>query len=99
MAVKFAVNPQELAKQAQNLQDLNERFKDEVQKMTEKEEALSKMWKGPARDEFHNSYAVDAEKLQKFYNGINQFIKALDDAAKEYATIEQNAASIAQKRS
>ena len=60
MAVRFKVNPQELVKQAQELQALNERFKTEVQTMTEKEQALSSMWEGEARNAFHNAYATDA---------------------------------------
>ena len=93
MAVRFKVNPQELVKQAQELQALNERFKTEVQTMTEKEQALSSMWEGEARNAFHNAYATDAEKFQNFYNGI-----ALSDAAQEYAKAEQTAASIGTKR-
>lgn len=99
MAVKFRVNPQELVVQAQALQELNERFKNEVQIMTEKEEALSGMWEGEARNAFHNAYATDVEKFQKFYDGINRFVQALGDAAKEYAKAEQSAVSIANTRS
>lgn len=98
MAVKFKVNPQELKKQAQALQELNDRFKSEVQTMTEKEEALSGMWEGEARNAFHNAYATDAEKFTNFYNGIVRFVQALSDAADEYAKAEQQAASIATKR-
>ena len=98
MAVRFKVNPQELVKQAQELQALNERFKTEVQTMTEKEQALSSMWEGEARNAFHNAYATDAEKFQNFYNGIARFVQALSDAAQEYAKEEQTAASIGTKR-
>lgn len=98
MAVTFKVNPQELVKQAQELQTLNERFKTEVSTMTEKEQALSSMWEGEARNAFHNAYAADAEKFQNFYNGIARFVQALSDAAKEYIKSEQAAASLANKR-
>ena len=98
MAVRFKVNPQELVKQAQELQALNERFKTEVQTMTEKEQALSSMWEGEARNAFHNAYATDAEMFQNFYNGIARFVQALSDAAQEYAKAEQTASSIGTKR-
>lgn len=98
MAVRFRVVPQELVKQAQELQSLNERFKEEVSSMTEKEQALSGMWEGEARNAFHNAYAVDAEKFQNFYNGIVRFIQALSDAAQEYVKAEQTAASIGSQR-
>lgn len=98
MAVSFKVNPQELVKQAQELQSLNERFKTEVSTMTDKEQALSGMWEGEARNAFHNAYATDVEKFQNFYNGIARFVQALSDAATEYAKGEQAAASLANKR-
>ena len=98
MAVRFKVNPQELAKQAQTLQELNERFKTEVTTMTEKEQALSSMWEGEARNAFHNAYATDVEKLQNFYAGIARCVEALVQAAQEYVKAEQTASSIAAKR-
>lgn len=98
MAVSFKVNPQELVKQAQELQSLNERFKTEVSTMTDKEQALSGMWEGEARNAFHNAYATDVEKFQNFYNGIARFVQALSDAATEYAKGEQAAAGLANKR-
>jgi WXG100 family type VII secretion target len=98
MAVRFKVNPQELAKQAQTLQELNERFKTEVTTMTEKEQALSSMWEGEARNAFHNAYATDVEKFQNFYAGIARFVEALVQAAQEYVKAEQTASSIAAKR-
>ena len=98
MAIRFRVSPEQLVKQAEELQSLNEKFKTEVQAMTEKEQALSGMWEGPARDAFHNAYATDLAKFENFYNGINLFLKALADAAQEYAKAEQQAASIANQR-
>ena len=95
MAVKFTVNPQELVKQAQELQALNERFKTEVSTMTEKEEALSSMWEGEARNAFHNAYATDVQKFENFYNGINRFVEALSNSAQEYAKAEQAAQAAA----
>ena len=46
MAATFRVSTAQLIQQAQELQNLNERFKAEVTAMTEKEEALSSMWEG-----------------------------------------------------
>lgn len=95
MAAKFSVNPQELVKQAESLQQLNERFKTEVEAMTDKEQALSGMWEGEARNAFHNAYAVNAEKFQTFYNGIAQFAEALIQSAQKYSAAEQSATEIA----
>lgn len=98
MAVSFKVNPQELVKQAEELQALNERFRAEVSSMTEKEEALSSMWEGDARNAFHNAYAADVEKFQNFYNGIARFVEALGNSAQEYAKAEQAAMAAANTR-
>ena len=98
MATSFRVTPAQLSQQAQELQSLNERFKTEVTAMTEKEQALSGMWEGEARNAFHNAYATDAEKFANFYNGINRFAEALLEVAKRYAEAETAAASQANTR-
>lgn len=98
MAATFRVTPAQLIQQAQELQTLNERFKAEVTAMTEKEEALSSMWEGEARNAFHNAYATDAEKFANFYNGIVRFIQALSDVAQNYQKAEAQAAATATTR-
>ncbi|HAL60542.1 MAG: WXG100 family type VII secretion target [Sarcina sp.] len=98
MAATFRVSTAQLIQQAQELQTLNERFKAEVTAMTEKEEALSSMWEGEARNAFHNAYATDAEKFANFYNGIVRFIQALSDVAQNYQKAEAQAAAIATTR-
>ena len=98
MAATFRVSTAQLIQQAQELQTLNERFKAEVTAMTEKEEALSSMWEGEARNAFHNAYATDAEKFANFYNGIVRFIQALSDVAQNSQKAEAQAAAIATTR-
>ncbi|MDO5131597.1 MAG: WXG100 family type VII secretion target [Eubacteriales bacterium] len=94
MAVIFKVNPAQLLQQAEELRSLNDRFKTEVQAMTEKEEALSGMWEGEARNAFHNAYASDAQQFQAFYNSINRFIQALSEDAQTYQKAEASAAAV-----
>ena len=98
MAATFRVSTAQLIQQAQELQTLNERFKAEVTAMTEKEEALSSMWEGEARNAFHNAYATDAEKFANFYNGIARFVEALTEVAQTYAKAESEAAARATTR-
>ena len=98
MAANFRVSPAQLIQQAQGLQALNERCKTEVAAMTEKEEALSGMWEGEARNAFHNAYATDAEKFANFYNGIARFVEALTEVAQTYAKAESEAAARATTR-
>jgi WXG100 family type VII secretion target len=94
----FRVNTSTLKSQAEQLSNLNETFKTQVNNLSDKENALSNMWEGEARNAFHNAYATDAEKFQNFYNGIARFVQALSDAAQEYAKAEQTASSIGTKR-
>jgi WXG100 family type VII secretion target len=88
MAVRFKVNPQELAKQAQTLQELNERFKTEVTTMTEKEQALSSMWEGEARNTFHVAFGNDVQQMGTFYNAVNKYVETLLNAAAKYQEVE-----------
>ena len=99
MATYFRVTPAQLMQQAQDLQTLNERFRTEVNAMTEKEESLSGMWEGEARNAFHNAYATDAQKFQEFYNTVARFIQTLSEDAQKYQKAEAQAAAVANTRS
>ena len=94
----FRVSPAELKSQADRLRDLNLKFREEVQKMNEREQALSKMWEGPARDEFHNAYQTDFEKFGVFYKGINDVVTRLVEAASDYSRAENTNVSTARTR-
>lgn len=94
----FRVSPAELKNKADSLRDLNLKFRAEVEKMTEREQSLSKMWEGPARDEFHNAYQTDVTKFQAFYKGINEFVTRLVEAGNDYARAENTNVSTAKAR-
>lgn len=99
MATTYRVTPAQLTQQAQDLQALNERFKTEVTAMTEKEEALSSMWEGEARNAFHNAFATDVQKFQEFYNTVARFVQTLGENAQKYQKAEAQSAAIATTRS
>lgn len=92
------VTPTILRSKANELRELNERFKNEVSSLTESENRLANMWEGEARNAFHAEYQKDAEKFNVFYTGINQYIERLIAAADAYDRAEAENVSVAQTR-
>ena len=92
------VTPTILRNKADELRELNEKFKGEVNGLTESENRLANMWEGEARNAFHAEYQKDAEKFNTFYTGINQYIERLIGAADAYDRAESENLSVAQTR-
>lgn len=92
------VTPTILRSKANELRDLNERFKSEVTGLTDSENRLANMWEGEARNAFHAEYQKDAEKFNTFYTGINQYIERLIAVADAYDKAESENLSVAQTR-
>ncbi|WP_031555802.1 WXG100 family type VII secretion target [Oribacterium sp. FC2011] len=94
----FRVNTSTLRTQAEQLSTLNETFKTQVTNLSDKENALSNMWEGEARNAFHNAFQSDKEQFDVFYQGIKQFISTLENDATEYDKAEAQNLSTAQTR-
>lgn len=94
----FRVTPAQLKAESDKLRDLNQQFRNEVEALTEKENALSNMWEGQGRDAFHNAYATDKAKFDNFYKGINDFVTRLLEASNDYLRADQTNASTANTR-
>ncbi len=84
----FRVNTATLRSEAEKLKNLDEQFKNKITDLQQKENALSGMWEGQARDAFHNAFTQDYNQFINFYNGILQFVDRLNDAAKKYDEAE-----------
>ena len=98
MASTLRVTPSELSKKAQELRDLNSKFKNEVEGLNDSETTLGNMWEGDAQKAFHSQFQADREKFNVFYNGIEQYIQRLNDAANAYDKAESETVSTAQTR-
>ena len=94
----FRVNTSTLRSQAEQLSTLNETFKTQVTNLSDKENALSNMWEGEARNAFHNAFQQDKEQFDVFYQGIKNFITTLENDSAEYDKAEAQNLSTAQTR-
>lgn len=71
------VTARELNKGAENLRNLNARFRSEKETLTSCEQSLNTMWEGSAKDTFHTMFINDIGRMENFINAIEQYISAL----------------------
>ncbi len=98
MASSFKVTTSVLTSQANELSDLNGRFKTAVEQLVTSEASLKTMWEGEANDAFHNAFTTDKGKMDEFYNLILQYIEKLNSIATRYSQTEQTNTEIASNR-
>ena len=87
-----------LKKRAEDLKELNTKFKSEVSGLNESESRLAGMWEGDAQKEFHTQFQADKTKFDEFYTGIEKYIERLIQAAEAYDKAEADNVSIATTR-
>ena len=92
------VNSTQLRQKATQLEQYNKQFKQRVDTLGEKERSLGTMWEGEAKKAFHNEFTKDTQQFMNFYNGINQYVQALRDAADQYEKAEQKSLELAKTR-
>ena len=66
--------------------------------MNDSETTLANMWEGEAQKAFHSQFQTYREKFNVFYNGIEQYVQRLNDAANAYDKAESENVSTAQTR-
>lgn len=94
----FKVTTSVLKSQADELIELNGRFKSSVEKLVTSEASLNSMWDGEANDAFHAAFLNDKGKMDEFYNLIMQYIERLRTIAIRYEQAEQTNTEIASSR-
>ncbi len=92
------VNSTQLRQKATQLEQYNKQFKQRVDALSEKARSLGTMWEGEAKKAFHNEFTKDTQQFMNFYNGINQYVQALRDAADQYEKAEQKSLELAKTR-
>lgn len=92
------VNSTQLRQKATQLEQYNKQFKQRVDSLSEKERSLGTMWEGEAKKAFHTEFTKDTQQFMNFYNGINQYVQALRDAAEQYEKAEQKSLELAKTR-
>ena len=94
----FQVTPSDLRSNADQLTELNAKFKSSVESLANSESALNAMWDGEANDAFHSAFVTDKGKMDEFSRLIEQYTERLRQIAVRYEQTEQNTTSIASSR-
>ena len=95
---KIRVAPQTLRQRADELETLNNKFKNEVEKLRTLNGTLGQQWRGDARTAFDREFQKDVQKFEQFIKGIMDFIRVLRQNADEYDRVENTNTSIARVR-
>ncbi len=78
-----------LISKAEELNSLNEQFKNAVTTLMEEESALRSQFEGEASDAFHAAFTKDTTQMNNFYNAIAQYCQKLQQIAQAYEKAEQ----------
>ena len=95
---KIRVTSQTLRSRANELETLNNKFKNEVTKLKGYNSTLGNQWNGDARNAFDKEVQKDATKFDERHRGIQEFIRVLRQNADEYDKVENTNTSIASVR-
>ena len=79
---EFSVNPQVLKSKREQLSAQNEQLK------AKKNDSLSGMWEGDARNAFEQAVRTDLAKIEEFIQLIQQYCVALDEIVSKYVEAE-----------
>lgn len=94
----FQVSTSVLRSQADELTNLNGRFRTSVERLVTSESSLNSMWDGEANNAFHAAFETDKGKMDEFYNLIMQYIERLRTIAMRYEQTEETNTDIASSR-
>jgi len=90
------VTPAQLRNKAQELRRFNQQFKQAIETLEQRERTLVGQWKGEARDEFDRVFQNNRNQFNEFYQGIEKYIRVLEDAANAYENAERQNRQTAQ---
>lgn len=94
----FRVTSSQLTSQANELSQLNGRFKAAVEQLVTSESSLNSMWEGEAKNAFHTAFMNDKGKMDEFYNLILTYVERLNTIATRYNQTEATNTQIASNR-
>jgi WXG100 family type VII secretion target len=98
MANSIQVTPKTLNNKANELKNLNNRFKAQYESLKHTESSLNGMWEGEAKTAFHNAFTSDITQMHNFYNAIEKYVQTLHQIAAEYQKAESRNVSTASTR-
>lgn len=85
---QIQVTARQLRTQAENLQQLNESFRSQIQVLESTEASLAGMWDGESKDAFHSAFLRDKGQMEAFKAAIDQYVTALQNIAQKYEQAE-----------
>lgn len=86
---EIQVTTSTLRSKAEELNQLNEQFKNAVNSLTDEEGALRSQFEGETSDAFHSAFSQDTVQMNNFYNAIAQYVQKLIQIAESYEKAEQ----------
>lgn len=97
MAATIQVTPKQVENAANQLRNHNKNLKKKINELISAEASLSKMWEGDSKTAFENEFKKDIQKMEKFYQAIENYAKNLDSIRNEYIKAEQKAVNAIHK--
>ena len=95
---QMMVTPAQLVEQGELLTNLNSKFLDQVEALTQYEKELCASWQSKAQQEFDRQFGQDVTKMAEFAKVVEQFAKTLRDTGERYAQTEDTALSLVSQR-
>ncbi|MDR2889442.1 MAG: WXG100 family type VII secretion target [Lachnospiraceae bacterium] len=92
------VTARQLRSEAEKIQQLNHRYKNQITVLAAKEQSLGAMWEGQAKESFRDAFLRDREQMEEFYRLIGKYVQALHQIATKYEQVEQRNVEIITSR-
>ena len=74
---------------AADLQKLNGQLRSKISELENAESSLNGMWDGDANDKFHLAFSRDKTQMYRFFDAVEQYIRALQQIAENYEAAER----------
>lgn len=85
---EIQVTTSTLRTKADELNQLNEQFRNAVNALSEEEQALRTGYEGESSNAFHAAFSRDIIQMNNFYNAIAQYVQKLSQIAEAYDKAE-----------
>ena len=85
---EIQVTTSTLRTKADELNQLNEQFRNAVNALSEEEQALRTGYEGESSNAFHAAFSKDIIQMNNFYNAIAQYVQKLSQIAEAYEKAE-----------
>lgn len=85
---EIQVTTSTLRTKADELNQLNEQFRNAVNALSEEEQALRTGYEGESSNAFHAAFSKDIIQMNNFYNAIAQYVQKLSQIAEAYDKAE-----------